>query len=191
MERAAPTFAFPWKLKVRTYSPGRVSLCRMTNKPWLLAPPSSTSWAALIRERVPWNQGKSERLTSASASLSSPGRKHRRILGSAQTFALSQPRAPQGRGDGAASCTPVLPPYLCRRWGRIPASAGSSPAGRGPAAPPGSPCPGRGARTRWWQQRCEHQAGHICLVACARLEGNVGVFNKCGHLPGAGASTRT
>lgn len=93
-ERAAPTFAFPWKLKVRTYSPGRVSLCRMTNKPWLLAPPSSTSWAALIRERVPWNQGKSERLTSASASLSSPGRKHRRILGSAQTFALSQPRAP-------------------------------------------------------------------------------------------------
>lgn len=37
------TLALPWKLKVRTYSPGRVSLWRITKSPWLRAPPTNTS----------------------------------------------------------------------------------------------------------------------------------------------------
>lgn len=49
--------ALPWKLKVSTYSPGRVSLWRITKRPWLRAPPASTSCAALTLDRVPWNQG--------------------------------------------------------------------------------------------------------------------------------------
>lgn len=49
------TLALPWKLKVRTYSPRRVSLWRTRKTPWLAGPPASTSWAALRRERVPWN----------------------------------------------------------------------------------------------------------------------------------------
>lgn len=32
-KQRTPTLALPWKLKVSTYSPGRVSLCRMTNNP--------------------------------------------------------------------------------------------------------------------------------------------------------------
>lgn len=49
------TLALPWKLKVRTYSPRRVSLCRTRKTPWLAIPPASTSWAAFSRESVPWN----------------------------------------------------------------------------------------------------------------------------------------
>lgn len=88
-KQRTPTLAFPWKLKVSTYSPGRVSLCRMTKSPWLRAPPKSTSWAALIRDRVPWNQGKSDRLISPSASLSSPAHRDSRFLGSTPTSPLS------------------------------------------------------------------------------------------------------
>lgn len=35
--------ALPWKLKVSTYSPGRVSLWRITKRPWFRGPPASTS----------------------------------------------------------------------------------------------------------------------------------------------------
>lgn len=51
------TLALPWKLKVSTYSPGRVSLWRITKRPWLREPPASTSCAALTLDSVPWNQG--------------------------------------------------------------------------------------------------------------------------------------
>lgn len=63
------TLALPWKLKVRTYSPGRVSLWRITKSPWLLAPPASTSWAARTRDSVPWNHGYPAKLASQSDSL--------------------------------------------------------------------------------------------------------------------------
>ena len=58
------TFALPWKLKVRTYSPVRVSLLRTRKTPWPEGPCCKTSWAASARDRVPWNHGYSLRRVS-------------------------------------------------------------------------------------------------------------------------------
>lgn len=66
------TLALPWKLKVRTYSPRLVSLCRTRKTPWESVPPARTSWAALSRESIPWNQGYPERGWSPSPPSDSP-----------------------------------------------------------------------------------------------------------------------
>lgn len=63
--------AFPWKLKVSTNSPLRVSLCRTRNTPWPLMPPCSTRLAASDRANVPWNHGYSRIFAAKSASTSS------------------------------------------------------------------------------------------------------------------------
>lgn len=62
--------AFPWKLKVSTNSPLRVSLCRTKNTPWPLIPPWSTRLAASERARVPWNHGNSRIFAAKSVSTS-------------------------------------------------------------------------------------------------------------------------
>ena len=49
--------ARPWKLKVSTYSPFLVSLCRTRNTPWPIKPCCNTNCAAWIRDNVPWNHG--------------------------------------------------------------------------------------------------------------------------------------
>lgn len=69
---ASLTLALPWKLKVRTYSPRLVSLCRTRKTPWEPVPPASTSCAALSRESIPWNQGYPERGWSPSPPSDSP-----------------------------------------------------------------------------------------------------------------------
>lgn len=62
------TLARPWKLKVRTYSPFLVSLCRTRNTPWPTCPCWRTSCAASNRDSVPWNQGYSRNICSTCVS---------------------------------------------------------------------------------------------------------------------------
>jgi len=64
------TFALPWKLKVNTYSPLRVSLCLTKKIPCPVWPCWRTSWAASRRDRVPWNHGYSCKSVSICGSCS-------------------------------------------------------------------------------------------------------------------------
>lgn len=67
-EKKTGTLARPWKLKVRTYSPFLVSLCRTRNTPCPMWPCCRTSWAASSRDSVPWNHGYSRNICSTCVS---------------------------------------------------------------------------------------------------------------------------
>lgn len=87
-EKKTGTLARPWKLKVRTYSPFLVSLCRTRNTPCPMWPCCRTSWAASSRDSVPWNHGYSRNICSTCVSSlpESTKQKHKWLMWNSQVY---------------------------------------------------------------------------------------------------------
>lgn len=88
MKKKTGTLARPWKLKVRTYSPFLVSLCRTRNTPCPMWPCCRTSWAASSRDSVPWNHGYSRNICSTCVSSlpESTKQKHKWLMWNSQVY---------------------------------------------------------------------------------------------------------
>lgn len=88
MKKRTGTLARPWKLKVRTYSPFLVSLCRTRNTPCPMWPCCRTSWAASSRDSVPWNHGYSRNICSTCVSSlpESTKQKHKWLMWNSQVY---------------------------------------------------------------------------------------------------------